>query len=195
MKVVILRTAMMIVSQNAVHVCFEFCCTIKSISVCGGMHACMCIHTIVRILDTLRCNHKLYAITDLLEFAEDLLCDFGNSDGSDEEYSDDNVLSFLSDDESDTEYQYSPGMLLESHSFLPFSEQMDEETGAFHSTPLYDSAPLSCGKLASNNGLFASSSFTLHCHGSAAKAAEDARSISAQFTEVIEQLQETLCCR
>ena len=78
-----------------------------------------------------------------MEFAEDLLCDFGNSDGSDEEYSDDNVLNFLSDNESDTEYQYSPGMLLESHSFLPLSEQVDEETGAFHSTPLYDSAPLS----------------------------------------------------
>ena len=50
------------------------------------------------------------------------MCDFGNSDesgGSDEEYSDDNVLSFLSDDESDTEFQHSPGMLLESHAFLP----------------------------------------------------------------------------
>ena len=76
------------------------------------------------------------------------MCDFGTCDsdesgGSDEEYSDDNVLSFLSDDESDIEFQYSPGMLLESNSFLPFSELMDEETDASHSTPLYENAPLS----------------------------------------------------
>ena len=84
-----------------------------------------------------------FYITDLLEFAEDLLYSFGNSDesgGSDEESSDefmDNLLRFLSDDESDTEFQFSPGMLLESHSFLPFDEQMDVETDASHSTPLH----------------------------------------------------------
>ena len=84
-----------------------------------------------------------------MEFAEDLLYSFGNSDessGSDEESSDefmDNLLRFLSDDESDTEFQFSPGMLLESHAYLPFDEQMDVETDASHSTPLYENAPLS----------------------------------------------------
>ena len=85
----------------------------------------------------------------MLEFADDLLHSFensGESGGSDEDSSDefmDNVLRFLSDDESDTELQLSPGILLESHSYLPFSDQKDEEAGGFHLTPLYENAPLS----------------------------------------------------
>ena len=81
-------------------------------------------------------------------------------------------------------------MLLETHAHLPFSDQVDVETDASHSTPLYENAPLSCGKLASNNGFFSSYSFTVHCHGSAAKSTEDA--CPTQFAKVIEQLQETL---
>ena len=98
-----------------------------------------------------------------MEFAEDLLYSFGNSDesgGSDEESSDEfmeNLLRFLSDDESNTEFlQFPPGMLLETQTYLPFSEQVDVETDAAHSIPLYENASLSCGKLASNNGFFAS---------------------------------------
>lgn len=84
-----------------------------------------------------------------MEFAQDLLHTFENSsDGgeSDEESSDEfmeDLLRSLSDNESDTEFTYSTGMLLESHSFLPFDEQVDVETDISYSTPLYENAPLS----------------------------------------------------
>lgn len=66
--------------------------------------------------------------------------------GSDEESSDefmDDLLRSLSDNESDTEFNYSTGMLFESHSFLPFDEQVDVDTDISYSTPLYENAPLS----------------------------------------------------
>ena len=66
--------------------------------------------------------------------------------GSDKESYDefiDDLLRSLSDDESDTEFNYSTGMLLESHTFLPFDKQVDAETDISYLTPLYENAPLS----------------------------------------------------
>ena len=94
-----------------------------------------------------------------MEFAEDLFYLVGNSDKSDEESSDkfmDNLLIFLSDDKSDRVPSCSFPMECYLKHILPFCDQVDVETDASHSTPLYENASLSCGKLASNNGFFTS---------------------------------------
>ena len=55
----------------------------------------------------------------------------------------DDLLRSLNDNKSYTEFHYSTGMLLESHSFLPFDEQMDVEADVSYSTPISENAPLS----------------------------------------------------